>query len=286
MKMKNTLLILLISLIEMECRQGFGRWKPVWIEEFSQDDVLVGFPQTEIDSNKWNVDSDCKECLAFDSVHSRLLLLARPLLEREEGMVTLENHTRIKLSTKHSKVLNEKELEELDSEGEGSWMPPLRLEMRARMPKGKFLWTSVRLVPVDPSNEQDSIQILGSNGENSVLIEGSIHTETMETKREIIDMDKEGLKPNEYTLGFHNFVFLWKDGDLSWSVDEFEWHRITLEGEERKRMESQRYFIEISYIVGASESGFYKESKEWVDPVFAIDFVRMYQERGSESFAE
>lgn len=152
-----------------------------------------------------------------------------------------------------------------------------RVEVRARMPAGKGLWSAIWLLnayykqdqPADP--EIDIIEAIGdqtttSNHAYHYLrdVDGDgFYTDTISTEfRSTV---------SDFSQNFHTYRVDWEEGRIVWYVDDIETGRI--EGE---HVSDEQMYLIANLAVGGSYPGPADETTPF-PARFEIDYIRIYQ---------
>ena len=195
----------------IEARDG---WELVWNDEFSD---------TAIDTSKWshevNANGGGNNELQYYTARSKNSFI-------EDGNLVIEAHAESFNDVEGSRDYTSARLR---TKGKGDWKYG-RFEIRARLPTGQGIWPAIWMLPTDweyggwaASGEIDIMEIIGSQPD---LLHGTLHF--------------GGVFPNNQSSGesyqlpsgslnseFHTYVIEWKEGEIRWYIDDFQYSRKT-----------------------------------------------------------
>ncbi|HEV8607063.1 MAG TPA: glycoside hydrolase family 16 protein, partial [Tepidisphaeraceae bacterium] len=107
------------------------------------------------------------------------------------------------------------------SKGKGDWKYG-RIEVRAKLPKGKGIWPAVWMMPTDNrygnwpnSGEIDIVEVVGHEPDR---VHGTLHYGDRQ-KRQMEKGSSFKLAKGTFADDFHVFGLEWEKGKISWSVD-------------------------------------------------------------------
>jgi len=152
-----------------------------------------------------------------------------------------------------------------------------RVEMRARMPQGKGLWSAFWLLnsyykqdqPEDPE-----IDIIEAIGDRTTTANHAYHYQTDNNGDGFYRsrVSNEGRATiSDFSQGFHVYSVEWTEGRIIWFVDGVETHR--LEGSE---VSDEQMYIIANLAVGGTFPGPADETTPF-PARFEIDYIRVYQ---------
>ncbi len=154
-----------------------------------------------------------------------------------------------------------------------------RVEMRARMPAGKGLWSAFWLLNAyyhDAEPEDPEIDIIEAIGDQTTTANQAYHTRADTNGDGVTDSsvsDEYRATIVDFSSGFHRYAVEWTPESIVWSVDDV----VTAEVRGERVSQEQMYII-LNLAVGGSFPGPPDESTQF-PASFDIDYVRVYQKR-------
>ncbi|MDQ2657321.1 MAG: glycoside hydrolase family 16 protein [Bacteroidota bacterium] len=156
-----------------------------------------------------------------------------------------------------------------------------RLEIRAKLPRGKGTWPAVWMLPTDwkyggwPASGE--IDIMEHVGYDPGVVHGTIHTESY---NHIKGTQKEGkITMADAQDAFHVYAVDWSEDKMDFFVDDHLYHSVTRDPKDgyEEWPFDQRFYLIMNIAVGGNWGG-----AEGVDPTIwpqrmEIDYVRVYQ---------
>ena len=149
--------------------------------------------------------------------------------------------------------------------------------MRAKIPKGDGLWPAFWLLNGYYVAQQPEIDIMEVRGENPHQIIHSYHyyENGLQSTSHTTD---NGDPVNGYADDFHTYGVRWQPGRIDWYIDGSVVHTV----------ESDKVAYQVMYVIAnLAVGGSFNFSP--VDPTlfpddatFDIDYIRVYQEKGTE----
>ena len=144
------------------------------------------------------------------------------------------------------------------------------VEMRARLPRGKGLWSAFWLLHNGNDRRRPEIDVMEMLGDNSRLVYQTYHHYDNGNLRSTPSYRAPG---PDYADGFHTFGMLWEPGKITWYVD----------GNETNSYESGNVSDEDMYLlVNLAVGGFWAGSPDGSTSFpaqYQIDYIRAYQRR-------
>jgi len=236
----------------------------VWSDEFEG---------TELDSSKWNIvhaggGFGNKEKQFYRGENAKLadgVLSIEAKCEDYDG----DNYTSSKLHTQHK----------------GDWGPGHRVEVRARLPKGKGVWPAIWMLPSTRTSSWPrcgEIDIIESVGCTQDKVYGTIHTEAynhMHHTEKSRTMDIDGTE-------WHTYSIDWTEAGLTWFVDGESFHRFAPSAKDVEKWPfDQEFYLILNVAVGGSWGGMCvhnapscsTDDEFGHSQVMQVDFARVYE---------
>lgn len=253
-------ILFIVALISGSCTQEPAS-RLQWSDEFN----YTGAP----DSTKWNYDLGGNGWgnneLQFYTKNSKNVRV-------ENGNLIIEAH---KDSIDNSGYTSTR----IVSKKKGDWLYG-RIEVRAKLPKGKGTWPAIWMLPTDWKYggwpESGEIDIMEHVGYDPEVVHGTIHTEAY---NHIKQTQKEGL----ITVAgaqedFHVYAIDWRENKMDFLVDGKIFHTVTRDPKDGFRgwPFDQRFYLIMNLAVGGNWGG-QKGIDESIWPQrLEIDYVRVY----------
>jgi len=166
------------------------------------------------------------------------------------------------------------------SRGKGDWLYG-RLEIKARLPRGKGTWPAIWMLPTDwkyggwPASGE--IDIMEHVGYDPGIIHGTIHTEAY---NHIKGTQKEGkITIPDAQEAFHVYTVDWEADRMDFYVDDKLYHTVERDPKDDYKgwPFDQRFYLIMNMAVGGNWGG-----AQGIDPDIwpqrmEIDYVRVYQ---------
>jgi len=240
------------------------QWKLVWSDEFN----YKGLP----DKSKWGYDTGGHGW----GNHEREYYTEKRLENAsvKDGMLSI---TAIKEPYKNAEYTSAR----LVSKNKGDWKYG-RIEVRAKLPKGRGLWPAIWMLPSDwkygdwpTSGEIDIMEHVGYERDS---IYGTVHTGAYNHR---IGTQK-GSRTFRTDLSdtFHNYTLVWTENKMEMYVDDENYFTFLNEKKTEKEWPfDQRFHLLLNVAVGGDWGG----KKGVDDSVFPqqmlVDYVRVYQQK-------
>jgi beta-glucanase (GH16 family) len=164
-----------------------------------------------------------------------------------------------------------------------------RMEMRAKMPLGKGLWSAFWMMPTDSvyggwaaSGEIDIIEYLGDDPEE---VFGTIHYGGSWPNNTFSGTPYR-LSSGSFHEEFHEFAIEWEEGEIRWYVDgehygtKTEWYS---DGGDFPAPFDKRFHLLLNLAVGGNLPGAPDANTQFPQE-YVIDYVRVYQQGEAEAF--
>ena len=243
-----------------------GKWELVWSDEFEEK---------TLDEKKWEAIVNGR-----GGGNRELQYYVKENLKVSEGMLMIEAR---KESFKGADGARDFTSGKIRTKGKGDWKYG-RIEVRAKLPKGKGIWPAIWMMPTDNrygnwpnSGEIDIVELVGQEPN---VVHGTLHYGDREKRR----MEKgESYKLREGTFAeeFHVFGLEWEKEKISWSVDgvvyqtQKDWHR---RDAGFPAPFDQRFHLILNVAVGGTWPG-EPDGKTEFPSAMVVDWVRVYQRK-------
>lgn len=155
-----------------------------------------------------------------------------------------------------------------------------KVEMRARMPAGKGLWSAFWLLNAyyhDAEPEDPEIDIIEAIGDRTTTANHAYHTQRDSDGNGVTDtVDSNEFRADiaDFSADFHRYSVEWTPDSITYMVDD------EITGEVRgERVSQEQMYIILNLAVG----GFFPGPPDETTPFpasFDIDYVRVFQKRG------
>src|SRR6266513_697425 len=181
------------------------KWQLVWKDEFDGD---------ALDASKWEViingrgggNGELQYYLKENLRVSDGMLLIEARKEKHTGPDGTRDYTSARIRTKNK----------------GDWKLG-RVEVRAKLPKGKGIWPAIWMMPTDNrygnwpnSGEIDIVELIGSEPNQ---VHGTLHYGDRD-KRQLEKGQSYKLEKGTFADHFHLFRLDWEENCMRWYVDE------------------------------------------------------------------
>jgi len=259
--LKNLLIVfgLLTALASVRA----GEWKLVWADEFNYS----GLP----DPAKWGYEE------GFVRNHeSQYYTRARRENARvENGMLVIE------CRKEHFKPENHAAVEytsaSLNTDGIASWCYG-RIEMRAKLPKGKGVWPALWMMGTNHSvvgwpacGETDIMELVGKQPNT---IHGTLHFGAKGKHRS----DGGKLEADRPSDDFHIYAVEWYPDRIDFYYDTNKYHTVKLDqaGQGADNPFRKPHYLLLNFALGGSWGGPVDDAN--LPQKYLIDYVRVYQQ--------
>lgn len=241
--------------------------KLVWADEFDLADVP--------DSTKWSYDlgDGCPNVCGWGNNEAQYYTHRPKNVRTENGYLVVEAHQ----DTLNGRAFTSARIV---SKHKGDWLYG-RLEIRAKLPKGRGTWPAIWMLPTDwkyggwPASGE--IDIMEHVGYDQGVIHGTLHSKKY---NHIQQTQQEGkLTVSDCSEAFHLYAINWKENQIDFFVDDKLYHS----GKKNPHDDfsgwpfDQKFHLILNIAVGGNWGG-----KEGVDDSIwpqrlEVDFVRVYQ---------
>jgi beta-glucanase (GH16 family) len=233
-------------------------WKMIWSDEFS--DPAVNASKWNFEVGPANVNSEL-EYYSNSSKNAFIQdgsLVIRAIKENVGG----RNYTSSKLFTRMK----------------GDWLYG-RIEVRAKLPKGKGMWPAIWMMPTDnayggwpSSGEMDIMELLGHE---PAKVYATVHWNSGGHQQQ---GGSKTLSGSTFADDYHTFAYEWDAGQQRWFIDDVQYFSTT-----RGQPFDKRFYLILNLAVGGSWPGNPDGNTAFPNDM-AVDFVRVYQKSGSAAF--
>jgi beta-glucanase (GH16 family) len=238
----------------------------VWSDEFEGK---------ELDQTKWEVIVNGR-----GGGNKELQYYVKENVKVSEGMLVIEAR---KENFKGPDGTRDFTSAKIRTKGKGDWKYG-RIEVRAKLPKGRGIWPAVWMMPTDNryGNWPDSgeIDIAELVGHEPGRVHGTLHYGDRE-KRQMEKGESYKLSKGTFADEFHVFGLEWEKEKISWSVDgvvyqtQKAWH--TRDAGFPAPFD-QRFYLILNLAVGGTWPG-EPDGKTEFPCGMVVDWVRVYQRK-------
>ncbi|MGA9291566.1 MAG: family 16 glycosylhydrolase [Ignavibacteriaceae bacterium] len=157
-----------------------------------------------------------------------------------------------------------------------------KIEMRARMPKGKGIWPAFWMMPTDnvyggwaASGEIDIMEYLGHD---TATVYGTLHYGGA-WPNNVHTGSSTKITGSGFNNDFHTFTLIWEEGKMQWLVDgklyqtQTSWYT---SGAAFPAPFDQNFHIILNLAVGGNWPG-YPDASTQFPQEYTIDYIRVYQ---------
>jgi len=154
-----------------------------------------------------------------------------------------------------------------------------RVEMRAKMPKGKGYWSAFWLLNAyyhDAEPEDPEIDIIEAIGDQTTTANHAYHTKRDSDGDGITDTtDSDEFRASipDFSAGFNRYSVEWTPERITWYVNDVPTGEVT-----GPRVSQEQMYVILNLAVGGSFPGAPDNSTQFPGS-FDIDYVRVYQKR-------
>ena len=249
------------------CSYALQERRLVWSDEFDR----AGAP----DSSKWNYDigDGCPDNCGWGNNELQFYTNDPANARIEDGFLIIEAR---KDSIGNKAFTSAKVV----SRGKGDWLY-VRLEIRAKLPKGVGTWPAIWMLPTDwkyggwPTSGE--IDIMEHVGYDPGVVHGTIHSELYNHMKQTQKEGKITIADAQDT--FHVYAVDWQKDRMDFYVDDRLYHTVLRNpGDDHRGWPfDQRFYLIMNIAVGGNWGG-----AKGVDPdiwpqKLEIDYVRVYQ---------
>ncbi len=245
----------------------FNNKELVWSDEFD----YTGLP----DSSKWNYDlgDGCPNVCGWGNNEAQYYTADNKNVRVENGVLIIEAHKDSLGGKAYTST-------RIVSRKKGDWTYA-RIEVRAKLPKGKGTWPAIWMLPTDweyggwPASGE--IDIMEHVGHNPGQVHGTIHTEAY---NHIKRTQKEGtIHLPDAQEEFHVYAINWTKNKIDFMVDGNTYH--TVKRDKKDDHTGWPFDKRFHLVMNIAVGGFWGGMQGIDDSIFPqkmeIDYVRVYQ---------
>ncbi|KAJ3066876.1 hypothetical protein HDU98_009863 [Podochytrium sp. JEL0797] len=159
-----------------------------------------------------------------------------------------------------------------------------RLEVRAKMPRGNWLWPAIWLWSQGGfTNELDLVEMAGYEPTKA---EGSVHLYNADKSNPLVRYSSRPTLPFDMTTGFHVYAMNWTSDTVSYSVDDIPFGSVNYtEMLPSQTLSRDKMFVVLNAAVGGYYFGpevpndaatLCADSKKWTPML--VDYARIYSD--------
>jgi beta-glucanase (GH16 family) len=257
--MKYCIIVLLVFVCFSSAGQARKK-KLVWADEFSGH----GLP----DSSKWSYDAGGG---GWGNNELEYYTERRPDNARvENGHLIIEVRKEKYDSAQYTSA-------RLVTRGKGDWKYG-RIEVRARLPKGKGMWPAIWMLPAEYDDWPHSgeIDIMENVGYMPDSVFGSIHTGAY---NHVIGTQKtRGVFLKDLSSAFHVYAIEWSAKEIRFFVDKKQYQVFRNEGKGRETWPFDTPFhLILNVAIGGNWGGKYGVDDSIFPQKMIVDYVRVYR---------
>jgi beta-glucanase (GH16 family) len=263
MPVMKHLLFLIAALALIATNLRADQWEMVWSDEFNDE----GLP----DKTKWSYEegfirNEESQYYTRDRLENARVEHGMLVIECRKENFTPKDHAPVKYTSAS-----------LTTRGLASWRYG-RVEVRARLPKGKGVWPAIWTLGTDfpkvawpACGEIDIMELVGKEPNH---IYGTLHYPLKSGK----DADDHGmLETNNPSDDFHIYSVEWTENRVDFFFDGKKYHTANFDkaGEGGNNPFRQPHFLMLNFALGGLWGGPIDDAM--LPQQFLIDYVRVYQ---------
>ena len=261
--MKNLILLFVSLIFLLSCSEK----KPVWSDEFN----YTGLP----DSTRWGYDlgDGCPNVCGWGNNEAQFYTRDLKNARVENGNLIIEA---IKDSMGNKAYTSAR----LVTKTKGDWLYG-RIEIRAKLPKGKGTWPAIWMLSTDWSYggwpESGEIDIMEHVGYDPGMIHGTLHSEKY---NHIKHTQQEGkVTVADCQDNFHVYAIDWTKDKIDFFVDEKIYHSVARNPQDDFHgwPFDKRFHLILNIAVGGNWGGQQGIDDSIWPQRMEIDYVRVYQ---------
>jgi beta-glucanase (GH16 family) len=260
---------LFFSLISINSSAQSRFKKLVWSDEFDCQGLLP-------DTNKWNYDvgNGCPKLCGWGNNELQFYTQSRTENARIiDGRLLIEAH-RLK-GQEHTYTSAR-----LTTKFKGDWKYG-RIEIRAKLPKGRGIWPAIWMLPTYPQHGgwpiDGEIDIMENVGYWPDSLFGTVHTQAYNGMRGT--QKTKAISLNDLSSSFHNYAVEWDANEIVFLVDQMPYNRFVNDG--KGDIETwpfnQPFHLLINVAVGGHWGGKFGVDEQIFPQSMEIEYVRVYQ---------
>jgi beta-glucanase (GH16 family) len=155
-----------------------------------------------------------------------------------------------------------------------------RIDIRAKLPKGQGIWPALWMLGANiddvkwpASGEIDIMELVGGGPGKDNTVYGTIHFDNDGTYANV----SKGftLPKGDFSDKFHVFSILWDESEITWFVDDIEFHTQEITSAARKEFQ-EPFFLLFNLAVGGRWPGSPDATTAFPQKM-VVDYVRVFQ---------
>lgn len=240
--------------------------KLIWADEFDYS----GYP----DNSKWDYDlgNGCPQLCGWGNNERQYYTNDLHNVRVENGLLIIEAHQRADSARPYTSA-------RLVTRGKAQWKYA-RIEVRARLPKGRGTWPAIWMLPTDwayggwPASGE--IDVMEHVGFDPGVIHGTIHTEVYNHMKKT---QKEGIvHVADAQEGFHVYSVNWSENTIEFFVDNKRYHSVVRSPNDtfREWPFDQRFYLILNIAVGGFWGGRQGIDDSILPQRMEVDYVRVF----------
>ncbi|WP_088884989.1 glycoside hydrolase family 16 protein [Thermococcus gorgonarius] len=258
--------------VPAEIQENGRRWKLIWHDEFDGEKVNEDYWTFEIGNGAaYGIPGWGNNELEYYSPNNTRIENGILVIEARKEWVTDEYGAYMYTSSR------------LKTEGKVEFSPPVRVEARMKLPKGKGLWpafwmlgSNIREVGWPQCGEIDIMEFLGHEPR---IVHGTVHGPGYSGSRGITKSYTLPEGVPDFTEEFHVFAIDWFPDRIEWYVDGTRYHVVTKEQVEAMGKEwvfDKPFYIILNLAVGGNLPGPPDATTKFPARMY-VDYVRVYK---------
>jgi len=174
----------------------------------------------------------------------------------------------------------------LQTKNKGDWGPGHRVEVRARLPKGRGTWPAIWMLPTQSAYgswpKSGEIDIMEAVGCTANKVHGTVHTGAY---NHMLGTQQEGHTFIEVG-DWHTYMVEWTESKIDWFVDGQHYHRFAAASSPNsdKWPFNQDFFLILNLAIGGTWGGWCvssgpscnSPSEMGVSQTMEVDYARVY----------
>lgn len=263
----KTLLLLAFPLLFLTACDPSSAKKPVWADEFDYS----GLP----DTTKWGYDlgDGCPDVCGWGNNEAEFYTKELKNARVENGNLIIEA---IKDSTGGKAYSSAR----LVTKTKGDWLYG-RVEVRAKLPKGKGTWPAIWMLSTDWSYggwpASGEIDIMEHVGFDPGVIHGTLHSDKYNHVKQTQQEGKVNIP--DCSDAFHVYAIDWNKDKIDFFVDEKLYHSVNRNPQDDFHgwPFDKRFHLILNIAVGGNWGGMQGVDESIWPQQMVVDYVRVYQ---------
>lgn len=165
----------------------------------------------------------------------------------------------------------------LVTRGQQAWQYG-RIEVSAKLPKGRGTWPAIWMLPDLPSLNWPSdgeIDIMEHVGYDPGVVHGTVHTEAYNHMKDT--QVGQQIQVSDFNETFHEYAIEWTAEEIRWYLDDKLYHSFTNEGTEAAWPFNKAFYLILNVAVGGNWGGAKGVDENIWPQQMIMDYVRVYQ---------